>query len=135
MTTYQVSAWCSVPHYTVFDVDAGSIEEALEKAKLQAKDEYGEPCDGAKCDWDEFAIVSEPDAVEHLVYLEPSRLAENAALELLDQLQRGVNHAQCVLDSWERGDLAAAIRTMAGWLADARGTINQATRQDASETR
>jgi len=132
MTTYQVTAWCVVPHYTTFDVDAGSVEEALEKARGQSKDEYGEPCDGAECDWDEFAIVSEPDAAEHLVYLEPSRRAENAAPELLDQLQRGVNHAQSIVDSWERGDLAAAVRELTQWLTGARATLQQATIGDSS---
>ena len=82
MTTYEVTAWCSVPHYTTFDVDAGSVEEALEKAKIQAKDEYGEPCDGAECDWDEFEIASEGDADEYIRHLEPSRSAKNTAPEL-----------------------------------------------------
>src|SRR5271156_2272217 len=132
MTTYQVTAWCIVPHFTTFDVDAGSLEEALEKARSQAKNEYGEPCDGAECDWDEFAIVSEPNATDHLVYLEPSRLAENVALELLDRLQRGVNRSQSVVDTWERGDLAATVRELTQWLAEARATLNQATNQDAS---
>jgi hypothetical protein len=132
MTTYEVTAWCSVPHYTTFDVDAGSVEEALEKAKIQAKDEYGEPCDGAECDWDEFEIASEGDADEYIRHLEPSRSAKNTAPELLEQLQRGVNHSQSVVDSWERGDLAATVREVAQWLAEARATLNQATNQDAS---
>lgn len=132
MTTYEVTAWCIVPHYTTFDVEAGNIGEALEKARLQAKDEYGEPCDGGKCDWDEFAIVSEPDAAEHLVYLEPSRLVENASLELLNQLQRGVSHAQGVVDSWESGDLAAAVRELTQWLAEARVTLDQASKGEPS---
>ncbi len=108
MTTYEVTAWCSVPYFTIFDVEAGSIGEALEKAKVQAKDEYGEPSDRA--DWDEFYIVSEGDSDEHVLHLEPPRLAEIAALELLEQLQRGVDHVQSIVDSWERGDLAAAAR-------------------------
>jgi hypothetical protein len=132
MTTYEVTAWCIVPHYTTFDVDAGSLGEALEKAKLQAKDEYGEPCDGGECDWDEFEIFSEGDGDESVRHLEPLRLANNAAPELLEQLQRGVNHAQSVVDSWERGDLAATVRELARWLAEARLTLNQATKQDAS---
>jgi hypothetical protein len=85
MTAYQVTAWCAVPHYTVFDVEAENMTEALEKARTQAQGEYGEPCDGgAKCDWDEFEIVSEEDADEHVRYLEPALSAEIAAPELLE---------------------------------------------------
>lgn len=133
MTTYQVTAWCSVPHYATFDVDADSIGEALEKARSQAKDEYGEPCDGAECDWDEFEIASEGAADEYIRHLEPSRSAKNAAPELLDQLERGVIYAQSIVDSWGQGDLAAAVRAISEWLADARATLDQATKQDASE--
>jgi hypothetical protein len=135
MTTYEVTAWCIVPHYTTFDVDAVGIGEALEKAKLQAKDEYGEPCDGGECHWDEFEIVSEGAGDEYIRHLDPLRAAENAAAELLEQLQRGVNHSQSVVDSWERGDLAATVRELERWLAEARLTLNQATEQDASAIR
>jgi hypothetical protein len=133
MTTYEVTAWCSVPYFTIFDVEAGSIGEALEKAKVQAKDEYGEPSDRA--DWDEFYIVSEGDSDEHVLHLEPPRLAEIAALELLEQLQRGVDHVQSIVDSWERGDLAAAVRDLTLWLPEARATLKKATEHDASEIR
>ncbi len=128
MTTYQVIAWCSVPHRTTFDVEAGSVEEALEKAREKAKDTYGEPCDGASHDWDEFDIVSEGDADEHIRHLEPARLVENAASELLVELQSGIEHAQTVTDSWEHGDLASAVRAMAKWLVRARETLRHATR-------
>jgi hypothetical protein len=132
MTTYLVTAWCSIQHYATFDVEAGSIAEALEKAKVGSQDEYGEPCDGAKCEWDEFEIVSEGDADEHIRHLEPARLAENAASELLAALQNGVAHAQTIVDSWDRGDLASAVRAMAQWLTGARETLKQATDGDAS---
>ncbi len=132
MTTYQVTAWCSVPYYTTFDIDADSIGEALEKAGHHALDEYGEPCGGGESDWDEFEIVSEGDASQYIRHLTPDRLAENAALEFRDELQRGINTAQQIVDSWERGDLAAAVRELAQWLAEARATLNRATNQDAS---
>jgi hypothetical protein len=128
MTTYQVTAWCVVPYYTIFELEAGSIDEALEKAKRQARDEYGEPCGGGDSDWDEFEIVSEGDADEYIRHLEPSRLAENAALESRDALQHGIDVAQRVLDSWERGDLAQTVRALSQWLADARAAINKATK-------
>lgn len=43
MAIYEVRAWCVVPHYTAFDVEAASIDEALEKARIRAHDEYGSP--------------------------------------------------------------------------------------------
>jgi hypothetical protein len=128
MTTYQVTAWCVVPYYTTFELEANSIADALEKAKLQALDEYGEPCGGGESDWDEFEIVSEGDADEYVRHLEPERLAENAALELRDSLQRGINLAQQVVGSWEGGDLAAAVRALSQWLGDARTAINKTTK-------
>jgi hypothetical protein len=82
MTTYEVTAWCDVLHYTTFEVDAGTIAEALEKAKLQACEEDGEPCNSADFTWDEFEISSEGDGAS-LTYLAPSRLIENAAEHLL----------------------------------------------------
>jgi len=83
MTTYNVTAWCTVAYYTTFDVDAATIEEALEKARLQARHECGEPCNSGDSDWDEFEISSEDDDSEVITYLEPPRLAANAADDLL----------------------------------------------------
>jgi len=61
----------------------------VEKAKLQARNEYGEPCGGGESGWDEFEIVSEGDAAEYVRHVEPSTSAANAALELRDALQQG----------------------------------------------
>jgi hypothetical protein len=83
MTTYDVTAWCSVPYYTTFEVDAGDADEALGKAKLQVRNEYGEPCSSGESEWDEFEISSEGEDAEIITYLEPSRLAQNAAEDLL----------------------------------------------------
>jgi hypothetical protein len=132
MTTYQVTAWCTVPHYATFDVDAASIDEALEKAKAQSKDEYGEPCDGAECDWDEFEIASEGDADEYIRHLEPVRLAENSALELVDRLRTGVELWQSIFNAWERGDPAAAVNALEQWLVEAWATLHSATKSEPS---
>lgn len=129
MTTYEVTAWCVVPYYTTFELDASSIADALEKAKVQARDECGEPCGGGESGWDEFEIVSQGDVDEYILHLEPQRLAENAALELRDALLCGIGLAQQVVDSWERGDLAAAVRALSQWLPDARAAINKATKE------
>ncbi len=125
MTTYEVTAWCSFPYYTTFEIDAENINEALEKAKHRARDEYGEPCDNGESDWDEFDISSDD---ESLKYLEPARLAANAGLQLLDALQSGTTIAQHVLDSWERGDLAGTVRALSQWLEGSRAVINKATK-------
>src|SRR5271165_918730 len=105
MTTYNVTAWCSVPYYTTFELEADSLTEALTKAKVQVRAEYGEPCSGGESDWDEFEVTSEGDTDEVLRHLEPSRLAANAGTQLRDALQNGLTIAQQVADSWEQGDL------------------------------
>lgn len=132
MTTYQVTAWCVVPHCTMFGVDAVSVEEALEKAKSQAQSEYGEPADGFESCWDEFEIASE-DAEEYVLHLEPERLAANAASELLGELRRGLGHSQRVVDSWDRGDLAA-VCALSQWLNEARATVKLATEGEPSNS-
>jgi hypothetical protein len=83
MTTYNVTAWCTVPCYTTFEIEAATFHEALEKAKLQARNECGEPCNSGDFDWDEYEISSEDDDSQVITYLEPPRLAANAADDLL----------------------------------------------------
>jgi hypothetical protein len=51
-----------------------------------------------------------------------------AAPELRDELQRGADVAQQIVDSWEHGDLAAAVRAMSQWLVDARSSLDKATK-------
>ena len=127
MSTYHVTAWCQVSYYATFDLDAKNIDEALKQAKLRARDECGEPC-GGEYPWDEFEITSE-NAAEHVRHLEPSWLAAIAADELLDTLQRGVALAESVVDSWDGGDLAGALRALSQWLAGASAAIAKATKQ------
>jgi hypothetical protein len=86
MTTYNVTAWCSLPNYTTFEVEAESVEDALAKAKTQAKDECPEPCNGPSYDWDEFEICAD-DASEYIRCLKPERAAEIAAQEMLEALR------------------------------------------------
>ena len=83
MTTNQVTAWCSVPYYTTFEVDAPNIQKALEKAKLQAPDQFGELC-VSEFHWDEFEIDSKGDADDYVRHLEPALRVAIAAPELLD---------------------------------------------------
>ena len=127
MTNYQVTAWCQVSYYTTFELDAADIDDALKQARLRAKEECGEPC-GGEYPWDEFEITSE-DAAEYARHLEPSWLAAITADELLDALRHGTGIAQRVVDSWDQGDLAGAVRALSQWLPDARVAIDKATKQ------
>jgi hypothetical protein len=126
MTKYEVTAWCSLPHYTTFEVEADSIEEALAKARIQANDEYPEACNGPSYEWNEFELSADDDP-KTLRHLEPERAAEITAPELLDALQRGVAAAREVVARWERGDLAEAVRALSPWLSDAGAVIKDAT--------
>ncbi len=49
-----------------------------------------------------------------------------AAPELLSALEGQTDAAQAVIDNWEKGDFAAAVRTLDGWIATARGAIAEA---------
>jgi hypothetical protein len=83
MTTYEITAWCSFPHYTTFEVEASSLREALRKARQQAPQEDAEPCNGGATDWDEFKIDPEGDEDKSRIFFEPARRAEVAAQDLL----------------------------------------------------
>jgi hypothetical protein len=126
MPRYDVTAWCSLPHYTTFEVEAPSIEEALAKARTQAADEPAQPCDGGSYEWDEFEIRSADDDGETICHLEPERAAEIAAPALLNAVTQGVIAARGVTGSWESGDLAAAVRALSLWLSDAANVIERA---------
>lgn len=84
MTTYHVTAWCALPHYTTFEVQADSLEDALAKAKEQAINEHPEPCNGGEYDWDEFQIDPEDDNAPGIYHLEPNARLNSAARELLE---------------------------------------------------
>jgi hypothetical protein len=83
MPIYDVTAWCSLPHYATFQVEARSLTEALGKARHQVPEEYAEPCDGVAVDWDEFKICRSGDETKSRTYFEPARRAEMAAARLL----------------------------------------------------
>jgi hypothetical protein len=127
MTTYNVTAWCDVPHYTTFDVEADSIDEALEKGKLQACEEDGEPCNSTKFDWDEFEISSEDNEAADLTYLAPSRLIENAAPTLLAALRRFEEAWRRWADDIRRIPELAASTELFDIYEQARAAIAEAT--------
>jgi hypothetical protein len=126
MTNYEVTAWCSVPYYTTFDVDADNIHKALEKAKQQAREECGEPCGGGESEWDEFQIVSD---AESLAYLETSRQAANAAPVLLAALSRFEEAWRRWADDIRSYPKLAASTEMFDIYEQARAAIAEATQQ------
>ena len=126
MTTYEVTAWCSFPHYTTFELEAVSLAEALEKAKIQARDEGGEPCSGGS-EWDEFEISSDDDDSEIMTHVEPSRLTANAAPNLLAALLRFEAAWRSWADDMRRYPKLAASTEMFAIYEQARAAIAEAT--------
>jgi hypothetical protein len=120
MTKYQVTAWCSFPHYTTFEVEAQSLREAFRKAREQAPEEYGEPCNGCEIDWDEFEIHPEGDEEKVRRYVEPSRRAEMAAEHLLRAAQFTLPLLEVLARSENRQERRAYYKL--------RAAINKATK-------
>ena len=122
MTTYEVTAWCSVPHYTTFEVDAATLGEALDKAADQAASEYPEPCGGAAFEWDEFEVTSARDASHSRRRVEPARLVEIAADDLLRAAQFALPLLEVLACTSENRCERMAFHKM-------RRAINKATKQ------
>ena len=71
-------------------------------------------------------VVAETDSGKPADQQESDAYLLAAAPELLDALQTQTDAAQDVLDNWERGDLAAAVRALAATLAASRAAVRQA---------
>lgn len=89
----------------------------------------------------QFIVAPDPRGVHPDIYIaeivqenEEGRLASPAqrrangqliaaAPRMLAALQRGLKAGTIVADSWERGDLAQAVRMLSLWLADASSAI------------
>jgi hypothetical protein len=121
MTIYQVTAWCSVPHYTTFEVEAANLRQALNKAIEQAANEYPEPCGGAIFEWDEFEVESANGACRRR-RIEPSRLVEIAADDLLRAAQFTLPLLEVLACTRENDQERKAFYKM-------RRAINKATKQ------
>ena len=50
-----------------------------------------------------------------------------AAPDMLDELQAGTEAAQCVLNNWTQGNLAAAVNSLEEWMNGAKVAIAKAT--------
>jgi hypothetical protein len=111
MMLYTVIAWCERPFYAECEVEAETPEAALAKAREAIHGEPAEDCGGEYC-WDEWRV--ETDDEEVLSHLdEPARLGL-AAPALLAA-------CQMVVDRWEKGDLAEAVRACAAAIAEVEG--------------
>ncbi len=124
-----MTAWCSVPYYTTFEVEATTLGEALAEAKRQARRECGEPCGGGESEWNEFEITSDGDASQKLRYLEPSRLAENAVAVMLAALCRFETAWRAWAADTRRYPKLAAACEMFSIYEQARAAIREATEQ------
>ena len=82
MPRYNITAWCSLPHYATFEINARSVREALARAKIQVTDEYADPCNGGAYEWNEFEV--QVPSGRSKWFLEPDRAMEIAAKDLLD---------------------------------------------------
>ena len=127
MTSYQITAWCSVPYYTTFEVDAENVHQALRKARRHARQECGEPCNGGESEWDEFEISSDDDDSEIMTHVEPSRLTANAAPNLLAALLRFKAAWRSWADDMRRYPKLAASTEMFAIYEQARAAIAEAT--------
>jgi hypothetical protein len=115
MTTYTVH----FRNYTAFashDVQAKTPKQALARArKLLAEDKldlWFEHYD-ATSDVNEI-VVSDADGTELAFWHDDDMRLNMAAQDLLDA-------AQLVIDRWERGDLAEAVRELSAAIAKAKG--------------
>jgi hypothetical protein len=121
MTIYHVTAWCSFPHYTTFEVEARSFAEALRKAQQQAPEEYAEPCNGGAVEWDEFQIHPKDGEAKSRTYFEPTRRAEMAAGRLLRAAEYTLPLLEVLACSSENRQERRAYYKL-------RGAINKATK-------
>jgi len=105
--TFTVYAWCVRPFIAYLDeVEAETPEDAIGHARRNTEKllEVAEECNGEH-HWDEFAACDE-DGRELLHVLDAEARGRQAAPELLEA-------CRVVVERWERGNLAEAVRACA----------------------
>jgi hypothetical protein len=70
--------------------------------------------------------ITDPDGDELAVWRDDDLWLRLAAQELLDALEAQTEAAQAVIDAWEKGDLAGAVRMLDGCIPAARAAIAEA---------
>lgn len=78
------------------------------------------------CDLTHFCDREGFDFYEELVRAQRHYAAETAVTELVATLEVQAEAAQAVIDAWEQGDLAGAVRMLDASLADAHAAIAKA---------
>ena len=106
---------------------AHSLEHALAKART-FHDEHGEDLIFQDYDHGGDGVnaieIAGPDG--ETVWRSDDLLRRLAADDLLDALTAATEAAQAVIDSWERGNLASAVRTLDASIPAARAAIAKA---------
>lgn len=114
--------------YATKRFDAETPAQALTQARAYY-DEHDEELlfqeyDGASA-VSEIAIT-DPAGKEVAVWRDNERRLRLAADDMLDALEAQTDAAQAVVDAWERGDLAGAVRSLDASIAEARAAIAKA---------
>jgi hypothetical protein len=122
--TYRIHAWCDRPFIAALDVEAGSIEEAMAKARDAVHDADAEECNQGY-PWDEFAIYADDGTELDRQMDRPARLRVHAE-DLLKALARLLDAAanldaaiDGVTDQFdeERRELTAALHAATAAIA------------------
>jgi len=127
MTTY-TATFRTADTWATEDIDADTPEQALQQA-LQLIDSDASALDW--CTYDPCSVPLEeieidgPDGAGAVWQSEDLAL-RLAASSLLDALEAQTNAAQAVIDAWQQGDLAAAVRALGASIAVARAAIGKA---------
>lgn len=115
MTTF-TAQFCTDGGYATHEIDADTLEQALEKARKIADEE---PENLVFMDYDQVLPINEigigdVDCKEFVFWMDDDFRLRLAARDLLDA-------ARQVLKTWEHGDLAGAVRELAAAVAKAEG--------------
>jgi hypothetical protein len=110
------------------EIDAATPEQALQQARALID------TDADALDWCTYDPGSVPlDEIEiegpdgaGAVWQSEDLALRLAASDVLDVLETQTDAAQAVIDAWDKGDLAGAIRMLAGSIATARASIAKA---------
>jgi hypothetical protein len=114
--------------YAIEEIKAWSGKDALRKARAVAETSAGELTftpydDGHPVN---EILIRDADGNEVAVWYDAELRLRLAASDLLDALEAQTERAQAVIDNWERGDLAAAVRALGVSINAARDALAKA---------
>lgn len=127
MTTYIIT-FSTERHWAQTRLTAETPEQALAEARRFAEDDGFRELDYQNYDEDPFVeqieVHASGDAVAE--WRHPRLLVRLAAHDLLNALEAQTTEAQAVIDAWEQGDLAGAVRMLDASIPAARAAIAKA---------